>query len=99
MYIYSQVEYPLFLLDFNETLIFWTDFRKNLNIKFHEIRPQRAKLLHSDRHDNANSRFSQLANAPKMDLKAVHTRRPEMTMQIQQCKNLHYKIWLKPNLK
>jgi len=30
MYIGLHVKFPLFLSDFNETLIFWTDFRKIL---------------------------------------------------------------------
>jgi len=31
---WSHVKYPLFLSDFNETWIFWTDFRKYYNVKF-----------------------------------------------------------------
>jgi len=33
MYIGLHVKYPLFLFEFNEILIFWTDFRKLL--RFH----------------------------------------------------------------
>ena len=36
MYIGFRVKYPLFLSDFNETWIFLTNFRKIINIKFHE---------------------------------------------------------------
>jgi len=36
MYIGLRVKYPLFLLDFNKTLISSTDFRKITNIKFPE---------------------------------------------------------------
>jgi len=36
MYIGLRVKYPLFLSDFNGTWMFWTDFRKYWNIKFHE---------------------------------------------------------------
>jgi hypothetical protein len=36
MYIRMRVKYTLFMLDLQETLIFSTDFRKQLNIKFHE---------------------------------------------------------------
>ena len=48
-------------------------FTKYLNIKLHKIRPIGAELFHADgrtdrqtdRHDEANSRFSNFANAPK----------------------------------
>jgi hypothetical protein len=34
---WSSLMYPLFLSDFNETWVFWTDFRKKYsNTKFHE---------------------------------------------------------------
>jgi hypothetical protein len=37
------------------------DFRKNTYISnFMEIRPVGAELFHADKHDEANSRFSQL---------------------------------------
>jgi len=37
MYIGLYVKWPLFLSDFKETLILWTDFRKKCsNTKFHE---------------------------------------------------------------
>jgi len=42
----------------------WQIFKKYFNIKFHEICPVGAKLLHvdgqMDSHDKANSHFSQL---------------------------------------
>ena len=54
----------LFLSDFNETLIFLTDFSKNTQISnFMKIRLVGAALFHvdrwTDRQDEANSRFSQ----------------------------------------
>jgi hypothetical protein len=63
MFIGLHVKYPLFLSDFNDTLIF-TTFQKNTQISnFMKIRPVVAKLFHADRrtdrHDEANSRFSQ----------------------------------------
>jgi len=36
MYLRLRVKYYLFLSDFNERLIFSTEFRKILSIKFHE---------------------------------------------------------------
>jgi hypothetical protein len=44
-----HVKYPLFLSDFNETLIFSTDFRKKAQIlSFMEIRPVGAELFHAE---------------------------------------------------
>jgi hypothetical protein len=61
MYIGLHVKYLLFLPDFNETLIFSTVFEKYSKIKFHD--PVAAELFRADRrkdrHDKANSRFSQ----------------------------------------
>ena len=54
-----HVKYLLFLSDFNATCIFSTDFRKMFKYKiFMKIRPVGAELFHTDRHDEANSRFS-----------------------------------------
>jgi len=36
MCIGGLVMYPLFVSDFKEVWIFWTDFRKYSNIRFHE---------------------------------------------------------------
>jgi hypothetical protein len=51
------------LSDFNENLIFSTDFPKITKSKFTEIRLGGTKLLHveglTDGHDEADSRFSQ----------------------------------------
>jgi hypothetical protein len=48
MYTGLHVKYPLLLTDFNETLIFSTDFRKMLISNFMKIRPIRAELFHVD---------------------------------------------------
>ena len=60
MYLRLRVKYPLFFLDCHETWIFCLRFfEKYSNIKFHENRRVGAEVLHADRHDEANSRFSQ----------------------------------------
>jgi hypothetical protein len=64
MYIGFHVEYPLSSSDFNETVIFSTDFFKNLQItNFLKIRAVEAQLFladgRTDRHDEASSRFLQ----------------------------------------
>ena len=66
MYIGLHVKYPSFLLDFSETSIFSTDFRKNADIKFHvnpssgsPAVPRRRTDKQTARHNEANSRFSQ----------------------------------------
>ena len=58
----EQVNYSLFLSDFNETLIFSRDFRKLLSTKFHE-NPSSGWVLffaegQTDGHDEDNSHFS-----------------------------------------
>ena len=66
MYTGLHVRYPLFLSDFNETLIFSTDFRKNAQISnFMKIRYVGAQVVPfgrtdvlTNRHDDDNSRFS-----------------------------------------
>jgi hypothetical protein len=56
-----HVKYRLFLLDFNETWIFFTDFWKNSQIwNFMKIRPVEADIFpyrQTDRHDVASSRW------------------------------------------
>ena len=46
MYIGPHADYPLLLSGFNQILIFWTDFRKNVQISnFMKIRPVGAVLF------------------------------------------------------
>ena len=62
MYIGLHVKYPLFLSDFNEILIFSKDFSKKSQISnFMKIHPVGAELVRkrTDRHNEANSGFSQ----------------------------------------
>ena len=53
-----HVKYPLFLSDFHDEFS-RRFFEKYSNIKFYEFRPVGAELFHTDRHDDANSNFSQ----------------------------------------
>ena len=63
MYIGPHVKYPLFLSDFSETWIFGADFRKKKSSNFMKACPVEAELFYedgqTDRHEEANSRFSQ----------------------------------------
>jgi hypothetical protein len=68
MYIGIDVKCPLFLSDFNETWISRQMFEKASNIKFHENPSNGSRVVPcgwTDRHDKANSRFRNFANAPK----------------------------------
>ena len=59
-YIGLHVKYPSFLFDFNETYFLDRFFEKYSNIKFHE-NPSSCSMRTdgwTDRHDEANSRFS-----------------------------------------
>jgi hypothetical protein len=60
----SSCTVPLFLSDFNETLLFSAFFSENNQVsKFMKIRPVGAELFHAggrtDRQGEANNRFSQ----------------------------------------
>jgi len=68
IYIGRNVKYPLFLSDFNEIWILWTDFRKILKyqISWKSVKWEPSCFIRTgwtdrpaDRHDEANSRFSQ----------------------------------------
>jgi hypothetical protein len=64
MYIVLQIKYLLFLSDFNENWMLWTPWLQNIQLtNFMNIRLVEAELFHTDRradrHDEANSRFSQ----------------------------------------
>ena len=52
MYIGLHVKCPLFLSDFNVTLIFSTNFREMLISSFMKLRLVRAELLHADKQAN-----------------------------------------------
>jgi len=63
-YIGRHVKYSLFLYDFNATWIFKTDFRKILKhqISWKSVQWESSSMRtnrRTDRHDEANSRFSQ----------------------------------------
>jgi hypothetical protein len=47
MYVALPVKYPLFLWDFNKTLIFWTDFGKQIS-DFINVRSVGGELFHAD---------------------------------------------------
>jgi hypothetical protein len=61
MYI-RQVKYPLFLSEINETWIFSSDIRKILkyHISLKPVQWEPSCSMRTDRHDETNSRFSQL---------------------------------------
>ena len=61
MFIDTHMKYPSLLSDFNETWIFWADFRTR--IKYYENPLSGSRVVpcgQTDRHDEANSRFSQI---------------------------------------
>jgi len=71
MYIGINVKYLLLLRDFNENCIFWTDFKKSSNVKFHEIHLVGAELFHADKMTYGHTErtklilaFRNFANAP-----------------------------------
>jgi hypothetical protein len=59
-YIGLHVKYPLFLSDFNEAVIFSTDFRNILIPKFMKIRPVAEELFHVDGRTDAQTDITKL---------------------------------------
>jgi hypothetical protein len=72
MYIGLHVKYPLFSLDFNETLIFRQILEKYSVVKFHENPSNGSRVVPcgvTDRHDEATSRSPQFCKlAEKLHL-------------------------------
>ena len=71
MYIGLHVKYPLFLSDFNETLIFLADFRNilNYNILWKSAHRKLSCPVRTDRHDETDDRFFEIL---RTRMKAVH---------------------------
>jgi hypothetical protein len=65
---YIHVKYPLFLPHFNQPCIFLTDFGKILKLRYIEIAPVTAKLLHAETQTEGHDEivaFRNFENAPK----------------------------------
>ena len=77
MYIGFHVKYPLCLSGFKKLEFSRQIFKKSLNIKFHKIRSVGAELFHADRqtdrHDEANSRFSQFCEGAEDVIRIKYT--------------------------
>jgi hypothetical protein len=85
-----HVQYPLFLSDFNETLVFSTVFRKIIILNFMKICPIGTGLFHADRQE-ANSRFSQLCECAKNPMASLHSHSNTGYAKTPQCYVvLHY---------
>jgi hypothetical protein len=69
---WSSCEVPLLLSDFNESCIFSKDFLKILKyqISWKSIQWKPSNSMRTDRHNEGNSRFCNLANALKRDKEA-----------------------------
>jgi hypothetical protein len=90
LYIDLRVKYPLFLSDCNETWIFSTVFRKNPQIwNFTKTLPLGVELFHAlrqtDRHNEANSRFSQFCEAAYKDCSVVITIHNKFAVHSTRC--------------
>jgi hypothetical protein len=66
MYSFFLVKYRLFLSDLSEPRVFSADVRKkNSNIKFYQNPASGSLVIPGGQYDEANSRFSNFANAHK----------------------------------
>ena len=68
-----RVKYQLFLLDFTETWVFSTVFRKTLRYHLIKIRPVGAELFHANGQTDTTKlivAFRNFANAPKKEIRS-----------------------------
>jgi hypothetical protein len=75
-YIRLQVKYPLFLSDFDHTWIFSAGFRKNTQyqIPWKSVQWKPSCSMREDRHNEVNSRFSQMRPRLKRYGHQIHLR-------------------------
>jgi hypothetical protein len=70
------VKYPVSLSDFNDTWIFSVGFRKYSYVQYHENRSSGSRTVscgRTDRHNEANSRFSQFFEHTHKDFRELRS--------------------------